>query len=139
MKTVLSAGILGLFLVACGSHSKEGEQAMPKLLDYYFNQHIGGTEEAGISETYYFKLEENAVVLEQIKVKDEQMEMSTSDGLTYMGTTSLRSAEAADPSKYRKVEFYGRLRDGDALLHWVMDSVPMREQIFMPAAKPQDN
>lgn len=139
MKKVLSAGILGLLLVACGSHSKEGEQAMPKLLDYYFNQQIGGTEEAGINETYYFKLEDNAVVLEQIKVKEEQVEMSTSDGLTYMATTSLKSAEASDPSKYRKVELYGRLRDGDALLHWVMDSVPMREQIFMPSAKPQDN
>lgn len=139
MKKMLFAGLLSLLVVACGSHSNSSEQARPKLVDYYFNQQIGGTEEAGINETYYFQLEDDAVVLEQIKVKDEQMELSSSDGKMYWATSALQSAEATDPSKYRKVELFGRARDGDVLMHWVMDSVPMREQIFMPSAKPQDD
>lgn len=137
MKRIFFIGVSAFFMVACGSHSNSADQELPKLIEYYFNQQIGGTPEAGINETYYFRLEDDKVILEQLKVGEEQLELSTADGLLFTATSDLKSAQATNPAKYRKVELFGRSRDGDSQMHWQMDSVPMREQIFMPLAQPQ--
>lgn len=134
----LFLGLLVLAITACGSSSqqKKKEIPSPELSEYYFDQQVGGTAEAGINETYYFKVKDDLAIIESIKVREEQIEMESRDGVLFHGTSSMMSGDEVDNSKFRKVEVFARLREGEGAVHWQLDSVPLREQIFMPSAMP---
>lgn len=130
--------LLMLFvLVACGSKQMQLDLDL-SFQEYYFDRQMGGTQAAGINESYYFRVSNPKIVLDQLKVRDEVLELELKEDGLFWATTKMLSKDGYIFSDYNKVELFGHLNGGDTEMHWELDSVPLREQIFMPAAPPRD-
>lgn len=132
----LVAFLLVLSAMACGSQKKNSALQV-EIQDYYFDQQIGGTAEAGINESYYFKFEDDSAIMESMTVGGKSYDLKSKDGMLFQATTELMSNDEVNPASFRKVSLIGKARRGDGMIHIQLDSVPMREQIFMPSALPQ--
>ncbi len=106
--------------------------------EFYFNRQMGGTQAAGINESYYFRVANPKIILDQLKVRDQVLELELKEDGLFWASTKMLSKDDYIFSDYSKVELFGHLKGGDIEMHWDLDSVPLREQIFMPAAVPQD-
>lgn len=131
--------ILIMGVSACGGHKEKARNTPAKqspqaqFLEYYYDQQIGGTPEAGINEIYYFRLTDESAIIKQLKVGGETIDLSSPDGVLFTGSTSLQSADQLPETKYRKVELFGEPREGEGEMYWQIDSVPLRQKIFMPS------
>lgn len=132
----LVAFLLVLSAMACGSQKKNGALQV-EIQDYYFDQQIGGTGEAGINESYYFKFDDDSAIMERMTVGGKSYDLKSKDGMLFQATTELMSNDEVNTASFRKVSLIGKARRGDGMIHIQLDSVPMREQIFMPSALPQ--
>ncbi len=136
MRHFFPALLAVLFFSGCGSYKSVLET---ELEDYYFNQHIGGTQSAGINEVYYFHLSDDSVIIEQMQVEDTRVDLKSHNGLLYHCATPLADPQKVNPNEYRKVMLFGKARKGDAVVTWELDSVPLKERIFMPSTvQPHD-
>lgn len=135
----------GIFLVLLFSlsacKSKQGLKLQEINLDLeveYFDRQIGGTEEAGVNEIYYFRPVNPELELQTLKVQGQTLSLSLVNGF-YRGTTELRSSDEVGNATWRSVELFGRLKNADSQIHMEIDSVPLREEIYMPVAIPTGN
>lgn len=126
-----------LLLAACGSSTKNFV-VKANLAEYYFIRTVGGTEAAGINETFYFQFKEDNIIAEKMQLGELEIDLEFQGG-KYVGTGPLESAEDNDGAEFRSVEVFGRLKEGDAQLHWLIDSVPLRETVFMPSVQAQED
>jgi len=134
MRYILILLLIGLG--ACKSKQKLRQKSINlDLEELYFDRQIGGTQAAGVNEIYYFRPVNPQIELYTLKVQGQELSLEFVNGY-YRAATELRSADQVGSASWRSVELFGGLKNADRQIHLEVDSVALREEIFMPAAIP---
>lgn len=135
MKKFLSLATL-LILFSCGG-TKVQTNLNWSLADFYFDRTIGGTPEAGISKTFWLKPQDPNLIIETIKLADQSMEAKAQNEGYYTATFFFKEGTEMALANLHALEYFGHHHNGDVQIHGEIDSVALREEIFMPAAPQQ--
>jgi hypothetical protein len=124
--------ILVLIIQSCGG-SKSSVVLNLDTRDYYFVRTVGGTAEAGISETFWVKFENPQLQVESMRYADQSAAAQLQEGGYYTASFNAQKPMV----DFRKLEIFGYLKGEDTQVHIELDSVRLKEQVFMPAAMPE--
>lgn len=119
-------------LMACGG-TREVQTLM--VHEFFYDQTVGGTEEAGTNETYYFGSVIELQKLDSLQVGSDVLKLTSNGSQYYWATTALMNRSEVPQGNFRKAILYGTVSGKVAQV--VLDSIPLREQIMMPSARPQ--
>lgn len=125
---------ISILLIACGGSKVQSAINIEPSV-YYFVRTIGGTPQAGIGETFYVKFSDPKLKIESMQLGDKQIDAEAqADG--YFTATVM----APEPYlEYRSIELFGAYEGKDMEVHIQLDSVKLKEEVFMPAARPQED
>lgn len=135
MKQLLSI-FSALILISC-SGTKVQTNLNLKLEDYFFDRTVGGTPEAGISKTFWLKPEDSNLIIETIVLDQESQKAEAQEEGYYTATFFFKTPTDLALASSNTLEYFARLKKGDMLVRGVIDSVALRNEIFMPAAPRQ--
>lgn len=119
-----------VLLAACGSHSSSKLSSVDCLADHYFDREVAGIQQAGSALIFHFQLGENNLVLDSMRVKRVLAPLMAIDSLHYR-SESIHLLDEEQSDSY-SVRVYGRQVGATEGFSWLLDSVPLREQIFLP-------
>lgn len=132
MKRLLSLAAL-LILFSCGG-SKVQTSLNLQLADYFFDRTIGGTPEAGISKTFWLKPQDPNLIIETIKLADQSKEAEAQKEGYYTATFFFKEGNEMALANSHALEYFGSHKKVDMQIHGEIDSVALREEVFMPTA-----